>query len=184
MSAQSNPYAPPTARVDDVGVADSEAEAIRQEHITHEASVRSVGILYLLSAAFAAIAGVVIAFAGAFGDSNNGLMLGLGSVYVVLAVVSFLLGRGIRQLRPWARTTSIVLSCIGLLGFPVGTLINGYILYLMLSAKGKRIFEPDYADIVAATPHIKYKTSLLVWILLALFLLGIGAAIVIPLLNR
>ncbi len=52
--------------------------------------------------------------------------------------------RGVRKLAPWARITTIVLAAIGLLGFPVGTLINGYILYLMLSKKGKRIFEDDY----------------------------------------
>jgi hypothetical protein len=92
-------------------------------------------------------------------------------VYLVLGALSIFVGRGIRALRPWARTTAIVLSCIGLLGFPVGTVIHGYILYLLLSQKGKRIFEPDYPEIVAATPDIKYRTSVVVWIVLGLLLL-------------
>jgi hypothetical protein len=183
MSAQPNPYAPPTARVDDVGVVDSQAEAIRQEYIKHEASVRSVGILYLISGVFGTLGALVVIAAGAFADESNGLMLVLGVVYLALSIFLFFVGRGVRRLESWARMTSVIFACIGLLGFPIGTLINGYILYLMLSAKGKRIFQPDYADIIAATPHIKYKTSLLVWILLAIILFAIGAAIVIPMMS-
>ncbi|HZD51551.1 MAG TPA: hypothetical protein VE175_00760 [Woeseiaceae bacterium] len=38
--------------------------------------------------------------------------------------------------------------------------------------------------IVADTPHIKYRTSILVWIVLGMVLLGIATAIVISVLNR
>ena len=61
-----------------------------------------------------------------------------------------------------------MLSAIGLLGFPIGTLINGYILYLFLSKKGRTIFAPAYQDVIAATPHVKYRTSIVIWIFLAL----------------
>jgi hypothetical protein len=51
MSSATSPYAPPTARVDDVSEsANPEAEAIRRAHIKHEASIRSVA---LVVAAFA-----------------------------------------------------------------------------------------------------------------------------------
>jgi hypothetical protein len=39
-----NPYAAPTARVEDVP-ANAEAEAIRKAHISTEASVKAVGLL-------------------------------------------------------------------------------------------------------------------------------------------
>ena len=42
-----NPYAAPAAPVADVG-ANAEAEAIRRAHISHEASVKAVGLLYYL----------------------------------------------------------------------------------------------------------------------------------------
>ena len=52
MSNATSPYAPPTARVDDVSEsANPEAEAIRLAHIKHEASIRSVGILYYIGSA-------------------------------------------------------------------------------------------------------------------------------------
>jgi hypothetical protein len=51
---------------------------------------------------------------------------------------------------------------------PIGTLINAYILYLVFSRKGRTILSEDYQQVIAATPHIKYKTSIIVWIFLGL----------------
>jgi len=184
MSAQINPYAPPAAHVADISSgADPHADAIRQEHIKHETSVRSVGTLYYLGSFMMLIGGISLLTVGFMGEQTQ-LGFVVGPIYLVLGALSLVLARGIRQLKPWARTTSIVLSAIGLLGFPIGTLINGYILYLMLSAKGKRVFEPDYPEIIAATPHIKYRTSIVVWVVLAVLLIGVAAAIAIPMLNR
>jgi hypothetical protein len=70
-----------------------------------------------------------------------------------------------------------VLSEVGLLGFPIGTLINGYILYLLLSKKGRKVFSDEYRQIVSLTPHIKYRTSIVVCILLGLIVLMVAAAI-------
>jgi Ca2+/Na+ antiporter len=180
MSVQSNPYAPPTAHVDDVVAHASDSEAIRREHIKHEASIRSVGILYYLGAVLMGIAGAGIAVSSLaqVEQAEVALFVGLGVVYAVLAVGAIFIGRGIRAFRPWARITGIVLGFIGLLGFPIGTLVNAYILYLMMSAKGKRIFAPDYPAIVAATPHIRYRTSIIVWVVLGLLVAGIVLVIV------
>lgn len=182
MSTQVNPYAPPSARVADVINVAPEQEDIRREHIKHEASVRSIGFLYLFGGGLAVVAALfgLVALSGA---ETSGLLIGLMVVYLALGILLIATGRGVRRLQPWARTIAIVLSCIGLLGFPLGTLIHGYFLYLLLSAKGKRIFEPDYQAIVAATPHVKYKTSIVVWILLAILLLAVAAAIVVPLMG-
>jgi hypothetical protein len=54
--------------------------------------------------------------------------------------------------------------------------INVYILYLLLSAKGSRVFQSDYADIVAATPDVKYRMSIVTRIALGLLLLVLLAA--------
>jgi hypothetical protein len=71
------------------------------------------------------------------------------------------------------------LSCIGLLGFPLGTLINIYILVKILGQQGQFVLTPEYQRIIAATPHVKQKTSIVVWVLLILLLvilIGIIAA--------
>ncbi len=169
MSA--NPYAPPQARVADVLESSGEAEAIRREHIRHEASIRSIGILYYLGAVGLSLAVVGLNLAKQTRAAENVAAIGICAVFGVLLLVA---GWGIRKLRPWARVTCIVLSFLGLFNFPSGTLIDGYILYLLFSKKGRRIFASDYPDIVAATPDVKYRTSMVTWIALGLVLVLIA----------
>ena len=186
MSQAINPYAPPKARVEDVTPFASEAEDIRREHIKTEASIRSIGSLYYIGATLICILAIAM-LAGSVNFSRtlvgrSGVPTGvMGAIYLVLGVLGFFVARGIRQLRPWARITAIVLACIGLLNAPTGTVINIYILYLLFSKKGRRIFESDYPEIIAATPDIKSKTSAVTWFLLAvlilLVLVGVGAAL-------
>jgi hypothetical protein len=178
VAAHDNPYAPPQAEVADIAGAIPEAEMVRREHIKHEASIRSVGVLYYIGGALMAVAAIFFVV----GINQITLGWGLASIYAILALFSIAVGHQLRALKPWARIASIVLSVIGLLGFPIGTLINGYILYLLLSQKGQRIFQSDYADIVAATPYVKYRTSIVVWIVLGVLLIGILAAITLPML--
>lgn len=183
MSSRPNPYEPPKAEVADITVLDSEAESIRREHIKHESSIRSVGALYYLGGGLMIVAAIGLLAASTL--EPNAMWYGISAVYVLLGVFSWIVGWHLRRLQTWARVAAIVLSGIGLLGFPLGTLINAYILYLLLSQKGRRIFQADYADIVDATPHIRYRTSVLVWIVLGVLLVGIVAAITVPMLaNR
>lgn len=153
------------------------SDQIRQEHINHEASIRSVGFLYLVGSVFTCLASVSMMFGPGAGGLSGTFAVSLGLIYFALFTFFLVFGIGIRKLKPWARTGSIVLSCIGLLGIPIGTLINGYILYLLLSKKGKTIFSEDYKRVVAETPHIKYKTSIIVWVFLAILLLLILVAV-------
>ena len=184
MSAELNPYAAPAANVDDVADDASEAEAIRREHIKHEASIKSIGTLYYLGGGLTTLALGALLFGGLSSGSVRGLeflplLLMLGLCLGMLG-----LAYGLRGLHPWVRIPTALLAAIGLLGFPFGTLINGYIMYLVLSKKGKLILSRDYADIVAATPHVKYRTSIVVWIFLGLIVLAIAAAFLLPLFTR
>lgn len=159
------------------GVASQNAEQVRQEHIKHEASVRSIGILYFLGAAVVLLAGMVSLAGG-----SAGLMAGL--FFLILGAGQIWVGVGLRKLRSWARIPTGILSGIGLLGFPLGTLINAYILYLVFSQKGKTVFSEEYQRVIEETPHIKYRTSIVVWILLGLIFLLIGLGLLVPFLAR
>ena len=186
QSVETRRYAPPRARVSDVTAFGSraDAEAIRREHIKHEASVRSIGALYFISGAVLLLVGVGAVLSVGLGRGAFGVLeVAALVIYTAFGVLSIVVGRGIRALQPWARTTCIVLSVIGLIGIPVGTLVSGYILCLLLTAKGKRLFEPDYPAIIAATPHIKYRTSVIVWIFVGLLILLI-LALVLATLGR
>jgi hypothetical protein len=175
MSQAVNPYAAPAAKVEDAG-ANPEAEAIRQAHISHEASIKAVGFLYYLGAAIAVIFGV----GSLAGVASGGEAAGLGAFMLAFGVAGFFVGWGVRGLRRWGQVVGCVMAVFGLLGFPVGTLINGYILYLFLSKKGRTIFSPEYQDVIAATPHVKYRTSILVWIFLAIVLGLLLLAVLVP----
>ncbi len=155
------------------------AEEIRRAHIGHEASIKSVGVLYILGAIFTGL-GTIAAFGGMLADKDlsggeSDIMVGplAGVIFAAITIGYALTGSAIRKIKPWSRVVVGILSGLGLIAFPVGTLINGYILYLFFSKKGKMVFSPEYKDIITATPHVKYKTSKWVWIVLA-------ALVVIP----
>tara|TARA_R110002050_G_scaffold209687_1_gene345693 strand:+ start:210 stop:908 length:699 start_codon:yes stop_codon:yes gene_type:complete len=162
--------------------AQGDAEAVRKANLTHEASVKSIGLLYYISAGFGFIAGLMslVGAIGLMGQSSSegaGVSLLVAIALLVLSPLQFIVARWLRQLNPKARTPATIFSVLGLLGFPIGTIINGYFLYLLQSKKGATVFSAEYAKVIAATPHIKYKTPIVVWILFGLVVLLIVAAI-------
>jgi hypothetical protein len=189
MPATINPYAPPKAQVEDVVPYSGEAQAIRAEHIQREASIRSIGILYYIGGvalcllALGALAGANVPL-GRLGVNGRGSLAFMGIFFLAFGVGTIFVGRGLRNLQPWARIASIVIAILGLLNPPAGTVINIYILYLLFSEKGRRIFQSDYPEIVAATPDIKAKTSIVIWVLLGILVLVILAVLIPAVLHR
>jgi len=177
-----NPYAP-TMFSADMAAAPEDVEQYRKAHLSHEASVKSIGVLYLLGAIFLVPFGAftIIAALRDPNQANNVTEVNavVGIFYLGLGLFQGFVGYGLRKLRGWTRIAASVYSGIGLLGFPVGTLISGYFLYLLLSEKGRIVFSESYKKVIEQTPHIRYKTSIIVWIalglLVTLILVGIIA---------
>ena len=69
---------------------------------------------------------------------------------------------------PWAKIPAAIIAAVGLLSFSIVTFISIYILHLIFSSKGQMVFSPEYKEIIRQTPHIKYKTSKIVWVLLGI----------------
>ena len=164
-------------RLKEGGTVSPAAEQMRKDHLKHEASIKSVGMLYFIGAVAVLLAGIASLVSIANGKEPLEA--------TAIAVVLFLLGAaqlwagwGLRRLKKSARVPTGILSGIGLLGFPLGTIINGYILYLVFSQKGTTVFSDEYHTVIAQTPHIKYRTSIVVWILVGLVLLIIAAVII------
>ena len=169
------------------------AEQVRKEHLSHEASVKSIGLLYILGGVFGLFlflgyVGIGIGLLsapdapGEMPSATMGLFLIVFGVFVlILSVVQLFAAVGLRKLAFWSKIPCSIIAGIGLLVIPVGTLISAYVLYLIWSEKGKMVFSPEYKDVIQQTPHIKYKTSIFVWIfvgiLMALILFGITAAV-------
>lgn len=158
-------------------------EAIRNLYLKHEASVKSVGILYYLGGIALTVMGIASLFAVVSHEPGL-LSLLIGVMLLLFGVGQLFVGYGLRRLKSWARIPTAILSGFGLLGFPIGTIINAYIMYLVLCKKGKMVFSEEYRDVIAQTPHIKYRTSIVVWILLGLIVFAILAALILPMLAR
>ncbi|MFO7592457.1 MAG: hypothetical protein R6X15_00240 [Pseudomonadota bacterium] len=173
-----DPYRPPTANIENFSPADiAHAEQTRKKYLNHEASVRSIGLLYYLGVA--GMLAVAAAFVIDFNEAELHISAFVIAILIALAGLYFWIGKGLRSLKKNVRIVAGIMAAIGLVSFPVGTIINGYILYLLFSAKGKVVFSDTYQEMIDATPHIKYRTSLLVWFVLVLLIL-ILLAIVLP----
>jgi hypothetical protein len=169
-SLPDNPYASPRAIGTETPTSD--AEAIRMAHLSHEASVRSIGSLYYLGGILTAITLVSLLVVGVTGGDTFGPgdVFGFAILFGMLTI-SFGIGRGLRTLRRSAQIFAGLISTLGLLAFPIGTLINGYILCLLFSSKGNRVFSAEYKEIIEQTPHVVYRQSTLLAVLAVILLL-------------
>lgn len=188
-----NPYEAPQT-FDAPSQSITEAERIRKEHINTEASIKAVGTLYYLVCAMA-----MLSIYGML-SSRPSAQAPFVAILVVVIILFFFTARGVRKFKLWAQivvgalsglafvayiASGVVLLINGgfgssgdMVGMVVGTLINGSILRLVFGKKGRTVFSAPYKEIIAATPHIKYKTSKVIWILLGV-LVAIFAAIMI-----
>jgi len=182
-----NPFQSPLAPLDPSASDDTLEESIRRQYLRHESSIKSVSLLYFIPGVVLPAMGVVM-LAGSLlvASTASGvpwaLMAAYGAFVLLIGVLLFKTGLALRQLRSWARNVAGIFACLGLLAVPIGTLINACILWLLFSQKGNYVFSSDYQRIIAATPHIKYNTSALVWclfiLLLVLLSLGLVGAVV------
>ena len=197
-----NPYAPSGSSYGDASLDAnfdlSQAELIRKSHLSHEANIQGFGCLYTLGGILGILGGIFYIGLGIFilaggspagagaGADQETLVAGItmtlvGIVFLAIASAQLFAGRSMQTLNPSGKILAVVVSAIGLLGFPCGTIISGYLLYLLLSAKGEMVFSSAYKEVMQATPHIRYRTSIIVWIflfiLIGVILLGVLAAI-------
>lgn len=105
--------------------------------------VASGAVVLLLAGLFAALFG----FAGFFvGRGQDAAILGgIGAVVAVFMTVmslpAIVLGWGLLTWKPWSRMLGIVLSVLHLPGFPTGTLIGAYGLWVLLNDESKRLLD-------------------------------------------
>jgi len=174
-----NPYAAPSAPVQDHVETRDDAVAIREAHVRHEVTLKSVGSLYGLGSfmmMFGAIVSIVFPLT-ARGDTSQDeaimVLAVMSAIYLVVGIGLGFMAFGFRTLRPWVKIPGTILSGLGLLAIPVGTLIHGYILYQIWCAQGQRVLSPDYRDIIARTPQVRYRRTVGDWIALGIVVLGL-----------
>jgi hypothetical protein len=169
-----NPYAAPSTDSFSLDSGNTPSTSTRRAYLKHEASVKSIGTLYVLGGLvliFSAVAGIYAAASANDTSSVVGYSIGV----LTISILQLWLGFSLRKLKKGARIPAIIVAVIGLIGFPIGTVISAYILYLLCCQKGKMVFSVEYAQVMADTPEIKYRTSTLSWIILILLILFLVA---------
>jgi hypothetical protein len=167
-----NPYESPI----DAQFVETGNDAIRVKYLPHERAVKSISVLYYAGA----IVLLLLFFLVLFSDGEIEVRAGISVCALLFAAGYFVLAQAVQQLRPWARIISTILALPGLCGFPVGTIISAFILYLLLSTKGKVVFSEEYAKVRAATPHLdkQIRTSPIVIFFAFLLLAVVGIAVI------
>ena len=140
------------------------SEEIRSMHLKHEAAVRSIGLLYCIGGGLPLMIVPLMLLDRNITSRNVEDAIAIA----LIAAVPLTVGAGLRRLRAWGKVGGIILGAIGLLLFPVGTVISGYTIYLLMCAKGSTIFSSEYKEIIAATPQMKPRTSVIIWILIVI----------------
>jgi hypothetical protein len=112
--------------------------------------VRILGFVYIIFGAILIVLGLF--FFGIVGGS--GLLSGdrqaifitgvvgtaLAAFFVILSIPSIIAGIGLLKHREWARILTIILGVLHLFGFPIGTAIGLYTLYVLLNDQTKPLF--------------------------------------------
>ena len=86
-------------------------------------------------------------------------------------------------LASWVKIPVGLLGGLGLLNYPIGTVINSAILYIIFCKKGRTVLSKEYEEIIAATPDVRYKTSVVTWVFVGLLLTGIAGVIIVQVVS-
>jgi hypothetical protein len=118
--------------------------------------VKVLGALQIACGAMGLMAAVLLVFlfggaagiVGASGDPQASIavpIIGLTGMalvmfLLVMSLPAVITGIGLLRLRPWARIAGIVLSIIGLIMIPFGTIVGVYGLWVLFSKDTERLF--------------------------------------------
>jgi hypothetical protein len=158
------------------------------------ALITLVAVLQFIGAGVSLLAAAAYFAVAALGDTPGVVLIGAamlgasGAVQLACAI-------GLWRLRPWGRTIALVLSWIGLLAVPIGTIVSALLLYylfrpgirLIFSGRAPGTLTAEERGDVAAVSGRSTVLIVVVVVLLVLCLvavLGIIAAIAVPGLMR
>jgi len=117
--------------------------SLRVPRITVRPSgVTILAVLYWLSAIIAILGGLayVAGIALLLPLGFLAILWVLGVALIVIGVLDILIGWGLWNLKRWARTVAIVLAVIGLISFPIGTVISIITLWYLFKPEIKACF--------------------------------------------
>lgn len=146
-----------------------------------------LAVLSFVGAAGAAVGSGVLVYRA--GGEEPGWNAGIAAVLLALAGLNLAVGIGLWRLRRWGRTLELIASWIGLLGFPIGTVVSIVALFylnrpgikILFSGKPPSAWTPTEISAVQKVQQMRAAVlaAVMVWAVIAL--IGILAALAIPL---
>ncbi len=112
--------------------------------------IKILGWLYVAGGALMLLLGFffgsLFGVAGLLSGNGDGAILGgIGAALAVfislLGVPSLICGWGLLTLKRWSRVFGIVMSVLQVANFPLGTLMGGYGLWVLLNDDARRVLE-------------------------------------------
>ena len=114
--------------------------------------VKVLAVIYMVFGAMGILGGILV-LAGSqamrafvpfsFPGEFAALFTVLAVITIILSVFEVIVGAAMFSFQPWSRVVGAVLGIIGILSFPVGTLIGaGAIWLLLVDPMAKSLFEP------------------------------------------
>ena len=106
------------------------------------AGVVILAVLYGLEALVTLGLGALFVAGGGFIGLGlgGGIFAGLGIGILIVGLIQLLIAWGLWTLQSWARTIAIIFAIIGLIGFPIGTIISIIILWYLFKPEIKEAF--------------------------------------------
>lgn len=111
--------------------------------------LRIVAWIHLAMGALGVLVGIfvfgVMGSVGALtGDVREGTLLAvlgalLAGFFTLMSVPALVGGWGLLKRKPWARILVLILSFMNLFGFPVGTLVGGYSIWVLMQDETKAL---------------------------------------------
>jgi hypothetical protein len=131
---------------------------MRSREDTMETHVKVLGILEIAMGAMSLLGALALSavFLGGFsaaamsGDADARVAMpfigltgaALVTFLLILSLPGIVTGIGLLRFRPWARIAGIVISILGLMAFPFGTIIGVYGIWVLFSKDTERLFVP------------------------------------------
>ncbi|MCD6171160.1 MAG: hypothetical protein J7J36_01905 [Thermoplasmata archaeon] len=101
-----------------------------------------LSVLYIIEGLIGIAMGAVMwggSSALGFGLAKS-LGAAIGAVVIIIGLIDFLIGYGLWTLKPWARMAAIIFAIIGLINFPIGTIISIIVLWYLFKPEIKEAF--------------------------------------------
>jgi general secretion pathway protein G len=149
-----------------------------------------LAILHFIFDPLMIVGGIAMLATPAASSEDRILGIVFGSIMLLMALVAFIGAIGMWKLKAFGRTIQIVLSAIGLLAIPIGTIISALILWYLFTPavkvlfSGKRPEQLTQQEIVSLQPSSGGAAPMVIAVVIGGFaiiaIIGIIAAIAIP----